>query len=137
MTPLYDVISVWPYIGDGANQFRWRTAGLAMAVRAKNAHYTFHSIRARHWHALAMKNGGPPVWQAMLGMIGQVEGALAAVESRLPRSFPSRTWDAIQTGMRSQAHAVHRWSERTEEQLDLSNAALPEPALDRCRGNVG
>ena len=39
MTPLYDVISVWPYIGDGANQFRWRSAGLAMALRARNAHY--------------------------------------------------------------------------------------------------
>ena len=104
MTPLYDVISVWPYIGDGAKQFRWRTAGLAMAVRAKNAQYTFQSIRARHWHALATKNGGPAVWQAMLGMIDQLEGALAAIESRLPPSFPGRTWDAIQTGMRSQAH---------------------------------
>ena len=105
MTPLYDVISVWPYIGDGANQFRWRSAGLAMALRAKNAHYTFHSIRARHWHALAMKNGGPPTWQAMLAMIGQVEDALEAVESRLPRSFPGRTWDTIQAGVRSQLHA--------------------------------
>ena len=71
-------------------------------MRATHAHYTFHSIRARHWHALAMKNGGPPVWQAMLGLVGQVEGALATIESRLPRSFPSRTWDAIQTGMRLQ-----------------------------------
>ena len=51
MTPLYDVISIWPYIGDGANQFRWRSAGLAMAMRAKNAHYTFHSIRTQYWHA--------------------------------------------------------------------------------------
>jgi serine/threonine-protein kinase HipA len=105
MTPLYDVISVWPYIGDGANQFRWRSAGLAMAMRAKNAHYTFHSIHARHWHALAMKNGGPPTWQAMLALVGQTEGALADVESRLPRSFPGRTWDTIQAGMRSQLHA--------------------------------
>jgi serine/threonine-protein kinase HipA len=93
MTPLYDVISVWPYIGNAANPFRWRSVGLAMAVRAQNAaHYTFQSIRARHWHALAMKNGGPAAWQAMLAMVGQVEGALATVESRLPRSFPGRTW---------------------------------------------
>ncbi len=105
MTPLYDVISVWPYIGDGANQFRWRSAGLAMAVRARSAHYAFHAIRARHWHALAMKNGGPAVWQAMLDMIGQVQGALAKVESALPRSFPGRTWETIQAGMRSQVRA--------------------------------
>ena len=105
MTPLYDVISAWPYIGDGANEFRWRNAGLAMALRAKNSHYTFHSIRTRHWHALAMKNGGSSTWLAMLATIGQVEGALAAVESRLPRSFPGRTWDTIQAGMRSQVHS--------------------------------
>ncbi len=104
-TTLYDVISVWPYLGDGANRFRWRSAGLAMALRVRSAHYAVHSIQARHWHALAMKNGGPPTWQAMLAMIDQVEGALAAVESRLPRPFPSRTWDTIQAGMRSQLHA--------------------------------
>ena len=91
MTPLYDVISVWPYIGDGANQFRWRTAGLAIALRAKSAHFSLHAIQTRHWHALATKNGGPPVWQAMLGMIDHVEAALAGVEARLPPSFPSQT----------------------------------------------
>jgi serine/threonine-protein kinase HipA len=105
MTQLYDVISVWPYLGDGANQFHWRSAGLAMALRARNAHYTFHSIRTRHWHTLAMKNGGPPTWQAMLAMVDHIEEALAAVESRLPRSFPGRSWDTIQAGVRSQVHA--------------------------------
>ena len=52
-----------------------------------------------------MKNGGPPTWQTMLAMIGQVEDALKAVESRLPQSFPGRTWDTIQAGMRSQVRA--------------------------------
>ena len=46
MTPLYDVLSMWPYFGDGPNQFRPRKAGLAMAVRSKNAHYLFHTIEA-------------------------------------------------------------------------------------------
>ncbi len=38
-------------------------------------------------------------------MIGQVEGARVKVESALPRSFPGRTWDFIQAGMRSQVRA--------------------------------
>jgi serine/threonine-protein kinase HipA len=54
-----------------------------MAVRAKNVHYALHTP-ASPAHALATKNGGPPVWQAMLGLVDQVEPALATVESRLP-----------------------------------------------------
>lgn len=103
MTPLYDVISIWPYVGDAPNQFKWRKVGLAMALRAKNAHYTLHTIQARHWHALAMKNGGPPVWQAMQAMVDEADAAIGRVEALLPPAFPARTWERITTGMRSQA----------------------------------
>ncbi|MGK6309416.1 type II toxin-antitoxin system HipA family toxin [Variovorax sp. DT-64] len=102
MTPLYDVISTWPYIGDGANQFRWPSAGLAMALRAKNAHYALHTIQARHWHGLAMKNGGQAVWEAMNAMVAEVEPAITRVEARLPASFPGKLWTRIAKGMRSQ-----------------------------------
>ena len=103
MTPLYDVISMWPYFGDGPNQFRRRSAGLAMALRSKNAHYAFDEIQPRHWQALAMKHGGAPVWTAMLGLVAQVGPALAAVEAKLPAGFPARTWEAVSVGMRAQA----------------------------------
>ena len=102
MTPLYDVISVWPYVGEGANQFRWRSAGLAMAVRSKNAHYALHTIQARHWEGLAMKNGGMGVWEAMQAMVQQVEVAIGRMEERLPASFPGRTWERVVKGTRSQ-----------------------------------
>jgi len=35
-TPLYDVLSVFPYVGDEANQIRWRKAGPAMALRSSD-----------------------------------------------------------------------------------------------------
>jgi len=88
MTPLYDILSMWPYFGDGPNQFNRRRAGLAMALRAKNVHYRLETIQARHWHQLAMKHGGPMVWDAMQALVERVEPALAAVESKLPRGFP-------------------------------------------------
>ena len=103
MTPLYDILSIWPYIGNAPSQFRWRKAGLAMAMRSKNAHYAFHTIQTRHWHALAISNGGPDVWDAMLGLVERVEPALSKVEDGLPPDFPARTWEAIAAGMRSQA----------------------------------
>jgi serine/threonine-protein kinase HipA len=102
MTPLYDVLSVWPYIGDAPNRFRWRSTGLAMAVRSKNAHYTLPSIQARHWAALAMKNGGPSVLQAMCDLAGKVETTLDVLRKRLPKAFPMETFDAIASGMLAQ-----------------------------------
>jgi serine/threonine-protein kinase HipA len=103
MTPLYDMLSMWPYFGKGSNQFSRKGAGLAMAMRSKNVHYALDTIHARHWHKLAMKNGGPAAWDVMLGLVEQVAPALAAVEKRLPKGFPGKCWEAISKGMESQA----------------------------------
>jgi serine/threonine-protein kinase HipA len=103
MTPLYDVLSVWPYLGEAPHQLRWRKAGMAMALRSKSAHYVFNTLQTRHWHALAMKNGGPEVWQTMLELVDGVEPALDGVEGRLPRDFPERLWQTISAGMRAQS----------------------------------
>lgn len=103
MAPLYDVLSVWPYVGRKRGQLHLRDVRLAMALRSKNTHYEIHTIRARHWHALAMKNGGPPIWEAMQGLVGGVGQALESAEAQLPRSFPERIWDPIAKGMRGQA----------------------------------
>lgn len=103
MTPLYDILSMWPYFGTGHNQFNRRRAGLAMAMRSKNAHYALDTIQTRHWHQLAMKNGGPAVWDAMLGLVEQVKPALAAVEKRLPKNFHGKLWEAVSNGMKNEA----------------------------------
>lgn len=103
LTPLHDVLSMWPYCGDGANQFMPRKAGLAMAVRSKNAHDLFHTIQARHRQPLVAKHGGEAVWSAMIELVSSVEDALARVEQRLPKDFPAQTWESISTGMRSEA----------------------------------
>lgn len=103
MTPLYDILSMWPYFGKSPNRFNRKQAGLAMAMRAKNAHYKLETIQPRHWHQLAMKHGGPTVWEAMQALVERVETALSAVEKRLPKGFPGSTWEAISTGMRAEA----------------------------------
>lgn len=103
MTPLYDILSMWPYFGEGNNQFNWRKAGLAMALRSKNVHYHFHTIQARHWHQVAMKNGGPAVWQAMVALVERVAATLLLIEAGLPNDFPVRTWELIRAGMCGEA----------------------------------
>lgn len=102
MTPLYDVLSMWPYFGDRSNGFRRQSAGLAMAIRSKNAHYKLTSIEARHWRGLATRHGGETTWQAMLELKERVQPALDHVERALPKDFPERTWRSISDGMRLQ-----------------------------------
>ena len=104
-TPLYDVLSIFPYVGDAPNQFRWRKVGPAMALRSKNAHWHFHDIQTRHWHGLAMKHGGTAVWEAMQALVQRVGPALERIEGALPADFPKRTWSAITRGMRGQSEA--------------------------------
>ena len=104
MTPLYDVLSMWPYFGNTSNRFRMQSAGLAMAIRSKNAHYKLASIQARHWHSLAMKHGGGASWHAMLELKEHVGSALDKVERALPKDFPVRTWQTISDGMRFQVN---------------------------------
>lgn len=100
MTPLYDVLSMYPYYGSGPNQFNQWRAGPAMVLRSKNVHKSYHTILARHWHQLALKSGGTAVWDAMVGLAESINESLDRVEARLPEDFPPRTWDAISEGMR-------------------------------------
>jgi len=106
MTPLYDVISLWPVIGKGPNHVPWPSAKLAMAVRSKSAHYVLQSILARHWRVVAQKSGVPGVWGAMLSLVERVQPALEAVHASLPADFPGRTAAAVFDGVRSQ---LKRW----------------------------
>ncbi|WP_242481044.1 type II toxin-antitoxin system HipA family toxin [Rubrivivax gelatinosus] len=102
MTPLYDVLSIWPVVGEGPNQIRWQEARLAMALRSKNVHYELGRIQTRHWHALARRSGVADTWEAMQALVAGVEPAIAAVEAELPAGFPQRTADAIFAGLRRQ-----------------------------------
>ena len=103
MTPLYDVLSIWPYVGRGRGQMHLRDVRLAMAIRSKNIHYHLHTIQTRHWYDLAMKNGGPEVWLAMQQLVADLESVLSDVEAKLPKNFPQRIWTPISQGMLGQA----------------------------------
>jgi serine/threonine-protein kinase HipA len=116
MTPLYDVISVWPVIGQGPNQVAWQEAKLAMAVRLKNVHYQLDRIQTRHWHGLAQRSGAEGIWDAMQALVARVDPAIAAVQGLLPAGFPERTAGAIFDGLRRQQG---RW------QAELQSLAGP------------
>jgi len=103
LTPLYDVLSLWPIIGNGPNLLAWRRAKLAMAIRSKNTHYHLHEIQTRHWQALARQAGVPEAFDEMVGMVLQVPDALERVEDMLPPGFPQGVFRPIRRGMLEQA----------------------------------
>lgn len=105
LTPLYDVVSAWPIIGDGRSRLPWKKARLAMAVRSKNAHYKLAEIHTRHWHELALRIGGDELWRALTTMVERVDATVQTVEGRLPANFPAETANAIFAGARAQVAA--------------------------------
>jgi serine/threonine-protein kinase HipA len=109
LTPLYDVLSAWPVIGEGANQFQWQKATMAMAVRASNAHYKMNEIERRHWNEVAKRNAvGSDFEEVILQFIAKTPAALAQVASWLPAEFPANVADPIFEGILRQVRALER-----------------------------
>ncbi|KQP13089.1 type II toxin-antitoxin system HipA family toxin [Pseudorhodoferax sp. Leaf267] len=101
MAPLYDVLSAWPIIGRGPNHIAYPRARLAMALRAKNAHYHLAEVQTRHWQLLATQTGVAHAFEQMVALVAQALPALDVLESTLPPDFPPRIWEAVRNGVRT------------------------------------
>ena len=109
LTPLYDVLSAWPVIGDGPNMFQWQKVTMAMAVRAGNAHYKMNEVARRHWNAAAKANAvGSDVEPLIERFIALAPTAIAQVQAQLPGDFPAQVSDTIFEGVLKQASRLRR-----------------------------
>ena len=96
-------MSAWPVIGDGPKMFQWQKLKLAMAVRAKNAHYRMAHIQRRHWNGVAKANGmGEDFEPVIQQFITQAPRAVEAVSARLPAGFPTAVSEPIFNGLLAQ-----------------------------------
>jgi serine/threonine-protein kinase HipA len=105
LTPLYDVLSTWPVVGKRSDQLDIHELKLAMALRAKNVHYKIAEIQPRHFQTLAEKYPAAKAWAAMIELADRVEGAIKAVEMRLPNGFAESVWAPLSKGMLKQARS--------------------------------
>lgn len=101
MTPLYDVLSAWPVIGNGAHQLPIQDAKLALAVAGTNRHYKLVEIQPRHWQALAARIGGQEMWDRMQSLVEAAPRAFDRI--MLPRDFPYVVISKISEGVREQS----------------------------------
>lgn len=107
LTPLYDVMSIWPVEGKGASQFSWHKAKLAMALQGKNRHYHFKDIQRRHFNATAARLFQRDSAEDVIDEVLQdLERAIAAVAARLPAGYPERVATSVFDGLRRTARLL-------------------------------
>jgi len=107
LTPLYDVLSAWPIIGNGKKQLAWKSAKLAMAVAGKNRHDNLATILRRHFNASAARCGWGNDAEDIIGeLLSRVEGAVDRVAAALPAGFPGDVAESIFAGVRTQARRL-------------------------------
>lgn len=101
MTPLYDVLSAWPVIGKGPNEWAYQDAKLAMAIRGTRPHRHFERISVRHWKKLAAETGVTDTFAQMVAMVEGAADAVEVVHRLLPSDFPEYVWSRISKGVLS------------------------------------
>lgn len=105
LTPLYDVLSAWPAVGDGPNQWTRHELKLAMAVRGSSGkHYKCAQIMRRHFNQTARKLGHAADMEPLIEeTLSQVDPAIEIVSSLLPPGFSERVSQSIFDGLRESA----------------------------------
>lgn len=107
LTPLYDVMSIWPLEGNGPNQFSRHEAKLAMALSGKSRHYHFKTIQRRHFNAMAQKcHYGPDAESIVQRVLAATPGVIDRIAARLPAHFPAAVSGRILEGLARSARAL-------------------------------
>ena len=111
LTPLYDVLSAYPVLGEGPSRMSPHRVKLAMAVRSRNAHWKVRDILRRHWVALGTRHGvvsedGRQVEFLIDDVVDRTPMVISAVRAVLPDGFPESVAESILTGLQVAAHRL-------------------------------
>ncbi|CAE6896992.1 Serine/threonine-protein kinase toxin HipA [Paraburkholderia domus] len=104
LTPLYDVMSIWPVEGNGPNQWSWFKARLAMAMWSRSKHDAFRDVQRRHFNTMALRcSYGANAEPLIQRLIEQTPEVIARVAADLPERFPAKVAERIFKGLKSSA----------------------------------
>ena len=111
LTPMYDVMSAYPVIGEGPNQWRARDLRLAMALLGKNRHYRMHDVQRRHFNSTAKIVGYAETAEPLIQeLVARTPAVVEQVQAQLPRGFSQQVVDRVLTGLLSAARMLERMS---------------------------
>lgn len=104
MTPLYDVLSMYPIMGKGGSMVSPNRIKMAMAWRGKNKHYLADTVTYQHFCS-TMKKGGlaiPPD-NLIEEIVSSTPGVIQKIRETLPPHFPSKVSESILNGLENAA----------------------------------
>lgn len=104
-TPLYDVLSVHPIVGRGANKIPVQDVRLAMAVRGSTNYYHVSRIQRRHWSKMAQQVGlgAKAAEEIVEEILVAVPKVVDVVRDKIMQGFPLDLADSILGGMVEQS----------------------------------
>lgn len=107
LTPMYDVMSAYPVIGDGPNQWALQDLKLAMALLGENRHYHVHNIQRRHFNSTAKKVGyGQDAEPLLQEIIARTPEVVSQVQAELPKGFSQKVADKVLGGLLKAARTL-------------------------------
>jgi serine/threonine-protein kinase HipA len=107
LTPLYDVMSVYPVLGHGVGKIPSQHVRLAMAVHGESRHYEWAKIHKRHWIEAAGNCGAKSLMdEVIFEVLNQMPSAIAQVASSLPTDFPEEVALPIFKGIQKTAQKL-------------------------------
>ncbi|MFT5758905.1 MAG: serine/threonine-protein kinase HipA [Alteromonadaceae bacterium] len=104
MTPVYDVLSIFPILGPKQDQIARRKAKLAMAVRGSSNYYVLDRIMKRHFisHAVSVGISKEEAIRIIDDIIEATPAVIEYVYGLLPEGFNQPLADSILQGMHEQ-----------------------------------
>jgi serine/threonine-protein kinase HipA len=109
LTPLYDVMSIWPVEGNGPNQFSMFKAKMAMAILGKNKHYLFKDIQRRHFNNMAGKFLDRIDAEDVIGRVLEATPiVIEAMRRKLPKDFPIWIAESVFDGLRRSSQLLEK-----------------------------
>lgn len=104
LAPLYDVMSAYPVLGKGPNQWSPQQVKLSMALLGKNRHYSMHSIVRRHFNSTAQQLGyGEDAEPLIEDLLARTPSVIESVRVQLPNGFSSHVAKTVLGGLEQAA----------------------------------
>lgn len=104
LAPLYDVMSAYPVLGKGPNQWSPYQLKLSMALLGKNRHYDMHSVVRRHFNSTAQQLGyGDDAEHVIQELIERTPAVIESVQKILPSGFSTHVAETVLNGLQKAA----------------------------------